>query len=305
MVMQVEGLTKAYGDVMAVQDLDFTVRPGFVTGFLGPNGAGKSTTMRVLMGLDRPTSGRALINGRPFAEHAAPLRVAGALLDTEFFHPGRSPRTHLRAMALTHSIPRSRVDAVLDQVGLTGVRGRRAGGFSLGMRQRFGLATALLGDPGTLILDEPFNGLDPEGIRWLRALLRELADEGRTVLVSSHLLAEMSETADRVLVIGRGRLIADTTMEEFTGRSRVYRVTSSDAALLARVLAEKGGDASRVSEKSLDVSGVERDAIELTALEQAIELFDVLPQGRSLEETFVQLTQESVEYRSSERGESW
>lgn len=304
MVMQVEGLTKTYGDVTAVKDLDFTVRPGFVTGFLGPNGAGKSTTMRVLMGLDRPTSGRALIGGRLFADHAAPLRVAGALLDTEFFHPGRSPRTHLRAMALTHSIPRSRVDEVLDQVGLAGVGGKRAGGFSLGMRQRFGLATALLGDPGTLILDEPFNGLDPEGIRWLRVLLRELADEGRTVLVSSHLLAEMAETADRVLVIGRGRLIADTTMEEFTGRSRVYRVTSSDAALLARVLGERGGDASRVGEKSLDVSGVERDVIELTALEQAIELFDVLPQGRSLEETFVQLTQESVEYRSSERGGS-
>lgn len=304
MVMQVEGLTKTYGDVTAVKDLDFTVRPGFVTGFLGPNGAGKSTTMRVLMGLDRPTSGRALIGGRLFADHAAPLRVAGALLDTEFFHPGRSPRTHLRAMSLTHSIPRSRVGEVLDQVGLAGAGGKRAGGFSLGMRQRFGLATALLGDPGTLILDEPFNGLDPEGIRWLRALLRELADEGRTVLVSSHLLAEMAETADRVLVIGRGRMIADTTMEEFTGRSRVYRVTSSDAALLARVLGEKGGDASRVGEESLDVSGVERDVIELTALEQAIELFDVLPQGRSLEETFVQLTQESVEYRSSERGGS-
>lgn len=305
MVIQAEGLTKRFGDRVAVDDLTFTVRPGYVTGFLGPNGAGKSTTMRMLVGLDRPSKGGALISGAPFTSHSAPMRVAGALLDSDFHHPGRSPRTHLRALALTHGIPRRRVDRVLDIVGLSASATKRSGGFSLGMRQRFGLATALLGDPGTLILDEPFNGLDPEGIRWLRDLLRGAAEEGRTVLVSSHLLSEMSEIADRVLVIGRGRLIADTTMEEFTGEGRVFRVTSSDAMLLARALSERGGDCSQLGERTLDVSGISRDDIAFTAAEQAIEVFEILPQGRSLEETFVQLTQNAVEYRGSMRGSEW
>ena len=210
------GLSKRFGKTLAVNNLSFSVTPGVVTGFLGPNGSGKSTTMRMIMGLDRPDAGQTTVNGVPYAELRWPLREVGALLDAKAFHPGRSARNHLIALAQTNDIPRRRVDEVLDIVGLTSVADKRAGKFSLGMGQRLGIANALLGDPGVLLFDEPVNGLDPEGIRWVRHLLRDLAAEGRTVLVSSHLINEMALTADRLVVIGRGRLIAETTVDEFT-----------------------------------------------------------------------------------------
>jgi ABC-2 type transport system ATP-binding protein len=211
--IEVRALTKRYGKTIAVDDLSFEVHPGVVTGFLGPNGAGKSTTLRMILGLDNPTSGSALVNGRPFAQHRRPLFEVGALLDPRAFHPGRSARNHLRGLALANGIDQYRVDAVLDVVGLTHVAAHRAGGFSLGMGQRLGIASALLGDPAILILDEPINGLDPEGILWVRTLLRSLAAEGRTVLVSSHLMSEMALTADHLVVIGQGRLLADDSVE--------------------------------------------------------------------------------------------
>jgi ABC-2 type transport system ATP-binding protein len=213
-MIDVQSLTKRYGDQTVVDRLSFRAEPGRVTGFLGPNGAGKSTTLRMILGLDRPTSGRATVNGRPFAAHRAPLCEVGALLDAKAAHPGRSARDHLAALAATHGLPRQRVAAVLDQVGLASVAGKRIGGFSLGMSQRLGIAAALLGDPRVVILDEPVNGLDPEGIRWIRRLLRGLAAEGRTVLVSSHLIGEMAQTADHLVVVGRGRLLADAPLAE-------------------------------------------------------------------------------------------
>ncbi|GID94342.1 hypothetical protein Adi01nite_37540 [Amorphoplanes digitatis] len=218
-MIEAKGLTKRYGDSHAVQDLTFTVRPGVVTGFLGPNGAGKSTTMRMILGLDAPTRGSVSVNGKPYAAHRTPLREVGALLEARAVHPGRSAYHHLLALAQSNGIPRSRVREVIDAVGLDGVANRRAGRFSLGMQQRLGIATALLGDPRTLILDEPLNGLDTEGIRWVRGLLRDLAAEGRTVFVSSHLMTEMALTADHVVVIGRGRLIADTSLDRLVADS--------------------------------------------------------------------------------------
>jgi ABC-2 type transport system ATP-binding protein len=215
-MIQVDDLTKHFGGRTALDGLSFTVRPGVVTGFLGPNGAGKSTTMRIVLGLDRPTSGTATVNGRPHVEHPAPLREAGALLEAQALHPGRSARDHLLALGATHGIPGARVDAVLEQVGLRAAARRQAGGFSLGMRQRLGIAAALLGDPATLLLDEPVNGLDVDGVRWVRGLLRALAAQGRTVLVSSHLMSEVALTADHLVVIGRGRLLADAPTAELT-----------------------------------------------------------------------------------------
>jgi ABC-2 type transport system ATP-binding protein len=223
-MIEAHGLTKQYGDKTAVDGLTFTVRPGVVTGFLGPNGAGKSTTMRLILGLDAPTSGSVTVNGRPYQQHAAPLREVGALLDARSVHPGRSAYHHLLALAQTCGIRRSRVDEVIDAVGLGEVARRRAGGFSLGMGQRLGIAAALLGDPATVILDEPVNGLDTEGIRWIRSLLQELAVEGRTVFVSSHLMSEMALTADHLLVIGRGRMIADMPLPELMARHSGDRV---------------------------------------------------------------------------------
>ena len=223
------GLTKRYGNTVAVDDLSFTVPSGVVTGFLGPNGSGKSTTMRMVLGLDRPDDGSALVNGCHYAELPWPLREVGALLDAKAFHPGRSARNHLRWLAQANDIPAARVDTVLDIVGLTAVADRRAGKFSLGMGQRLGIASALLGDPGVLLFDEPVNGLDPEGIRWVRHLLRDLAAEGRTVLVSSHLINEMALTADRLVVIGRGTLIAETSVDEFVARHRERRGAHRDA----------------------------------------------------------------------------
>ena len=240
--IEVRELTKRYGQTVAVDHLSFDVHPGRVTGFLGPNGAGKSTTLRMILGLDNPTSGSALINGRPFADHRQPLFEVGALLDPKAFHPGRSADNHLRCLALANGIDQRRVDRVLDLVGLTAVAAKRAGGFSLGMGQRLGLASALLGDPAILILDEPINGLDPDGILWIRNLLRSLAAEGRTVLVSSHLMSEMALTAEHLVVIGQGRLLADDSVEAViaaTGQNTVH-VRSPQAGHLAALLTARG-----------------------------------------------------------------
>ena len=233
-MIEAQGLTKRYGPKLAVDSLTFTVRPGVVTGFLGPNGSGKSTTMRMILGLDRPTAGRVTVNGKLYAEHKAPLREVGALLEARSIHSSRSARNHLRALAATHGIPNSRVDAVIDVAGLREVAGKRAGGFSLGMGQRLGIASALLGDPSTLVLDEPVNGLDPEGIRWVREVLKELAAQGRTVFVSSHLMSEMALTADHVIVVGRGRLIADMPIAELisSASAKAVLVRTPEAALL-------------------------------------------------------------------------
>src|SRR5215211_7759853 len=276
-MIEARGLTKRYGDKLAVDDLTFTVRPGVVTGFLGPNGAGKSTTMRMILGLDAPTRGSVTVNGRPYREHAAPLREVGALLDARSVHPGRSARNHLLALAQTSGIPRSRVDEVVEAVGLESVARRRSGGFSLGMGQRLGIAAALLGDPRTVILDEPVNGLDTEGIRWIRSLLRGLAAEGRTVFVSSHLMSEMALTAQHLIVIGRGRLIADTGMKEFiAGAARdAVRVRTTDPDALAALLQPRAAEVSRGQDGVLTVSGLTTDQVGRVAAAAGITLLEL------------------------------
>jgi ABC-2 type transport system ATP-binding protein len=299
-MIEARGLTKRYGDKLAVDDLSFTVRPGVVTGFLGPNGAGKSTTMRMILGLDAPTGGSVTVNGRPYREHAAPLREVGALLDARSVHPARSAYNHLLALAQTSGIPRSRVDEVVEGVGLEGVARRRAGGFSLGMGQRLGIAAALLGDPRTVILDEPVNGLDTEGIRWIRSLLRELAAEGRTVFVSSHLMSEMALTAHHLIVIGRGRLIADTGMEELIAAAApaVVRVRSTDPAALAALLRSRDVTVSDAGDGALTVSGVGTDEVGRAAGAAGITLLELTAQQASLEEAFVDITRDAVEFRA-------
>ena len=299
-MIEARGLTKRYGDKLAVDGLTFTVRPGMVTGFLGPNGAGKSTTMRMILGLDAPTQGSVTVNGLPYREHAAPLREVGALLDARSVHPGRSAYHHLLALAQTCGIRRSRVDEVVDAVGLGGVARRRAGGFSLGMGQRLGIAAALLGDPGTVILDEPVNGLDTEGIRWIRSLLQGLAAEGRTVFVSSHLMSEMAMTAQHLIVIGRGRLIADTGMEEFVARAApgVVRVRSTDPTALATLLRSRDGDVAEDGDGGLAVSGLTTDQVGRLAGAAGITLLELTAQQASLEEAFVDLTRDAVEFRA-------
>ena len=299
-MIEARGLTKRYGDKLAVDGLTFTVRPGMVTGFLGPNGAGKSTTMRMILGLDAPTQGSVTVNGRPYREHAAPLREVGALLDARSVHPGRSAYHHLLALAQTCGIRRSRVDEVVDAVGLGEVARRRAGGFSLGMGQRLGIAAALLGDPGTVILDEPVNGLDTEGIRWIRSLLQGLAAEGRTVFVSSHLMSEMAMTAQHLIVIGRGRLIADTGMEEFVARAApgVVRVRSTDPAALAALLRSRDGAVAEDGDGALAVSGLTTDQVGRLAGAAGITLLELTAQQASLEEAFIDLTRDAVEFRA-------
>jgi ABC-2 type transport system ATP-binding protein len=299
-MIEARGLTKRYGDKLAVDDLTVTVRPGVVTGFLGPNGAGKSTTMRMILGLDDPTSGSVTVNGRPYREHAAPLREAGALLDARSVHPARSAYHHLRALAQTCGIRRSRVDEVVEAVGLGGVARRRAGGFSLGMGQRLGIAAALLGDPRTVLLDEPVNGLDTEGIRWIRSLLRGLAAEGRTVFVSSHLMSEMALTAQHLIVIGRGRLIADTGMEEFIAGAApaVVRVRSTDPAALAARLRSRDVAVSDAEDGTLAVSGLSTDQVGRLAGAAGITLLELTAQQASLEEAFIDLTRDAVEFRA-------
>ncbi|MCI4041936.1 ATP-binding cassette domain-containing protein [Streptomyces sp. TRM75563] len=303
------GLTKRYGDRTVVRDLDFTVRPGTVTGFLGPNGAGKSTTMRMLLGLDTPTRGRSTVNGRSYATHPAPLTQVGALLEARSVHPGRSALDHLIALAHTHGIPRRRVEEVIDLAGLTDAARRRVKGFSLGMGQRLGIAAALLGDPATVILDEPVNGLDPEGVLWVRTLLTTLAAEGRTVLVSSHLMSEMALTADHLIVIGRGRLLADTTVAELirsAGGQSVKVVTPQPEELSAHLAAPDvtitatSASASTTGSpaQELRIRGADATHIGSIAATHAITLHELTPQTVSLEQAFMDLTQESVDHRA-------
>jgi ABC-2 type transport system ATP-binding protein len=302
-VIEALGLTKRYGSKLAVDDVTFTVQPGMVTGFLGPNGAGKSTTMRLILGLDLPTSGRATINGRPLSEHSRPLREVGALLEARAVHTGRSARDHLRAIAATESISAERVEEVIDLAGLTDVANQRAGKFSLGMGQRLGIASALLGDPQTLILDEPVNGLDPDGVRWIRHLLRRLADQGRTVFLSSHLMSEMALTADHIVILGRGKLLRDMPMRELIDASarRVVRVRSPQAARLADVV--RGPDvAVRVlGEHTLEVDGVTTDTVGLAAAQANIPLLELTQLEASLEEAYMALTEGSVEFGAAQR----
>ena len=299
-MIDVKDLTKQYGDKRAVDGLTFTVRPGIVTGFLGPNGAGKSTTMRMILGLDHPTSGSATINGVPYSQLHDPLQQVGALLEARAIHTGRTAYNHLLALSQTCGLPRSRVDDVIEAVGLQEVARKRAGGFSLGMGQRLGIATALLGNPGTLILDEPVNGLDPEGIRWIRDLLRSLAAEGRTIFVSSHLMSEMAQTAEHLIVIGKGKLIADTSVEAFiAGASRgLVRVRTTDAQALKAALA--GPDVTvREADGALEVTGLTTDQVGITAAEQRITLLELTPVQASLEEAFMDLTSDAVEFHAS------
>jgi ABC-2 type transport system ATP-binding protein len=292
-------LTKRYGGSTAVDHLTFEVRPGVVTGFLGPNGSGKSTTMRMIMGLDAPDSGSALIGGRPYGGLGWPLREVGALLDAKAFHPARTARSHLQWLAMSNDIPLRRVDDVLDQVGLTSVASRRAGKFSLGMSQRLGIAAALLGDPGVLLFDEPVNGLDPEGIRWVRHFLRALAAEGRTVFVSSHLISEMSLTADRLVVIGRGRLIAETSVNDFVARSGggAVKLVTPDRAAASASLSELGATVSDGDDASLTVEGLSASQIGDVAAKNGIRVHELTPIVASLEDAFMELTQDEVEYR--------
>jgi ABC-2 type transport system ATP-binding protein len=299
-MIEVQGLTKRYGDKLAVDDLSFTVQPGRVTGFLGPNGAGKSTTMRLILGLDAPTRGSATVNGRPYREHAAPLREVGALLEARSVLPGRSAYHHLLAIAQTGGIARSRVDEVVEQVGLREVVRRQAGRFSLGMGQRLGIAAALLGDPRTVILDEPLNGLDTEGIRWVRSLLADLAAEGRTVFVSSHLMNEMAMTAQHLIVIGRGRLIADSGMDEFVARAgrAVVLVRSTDPGSLAARLRSPEVTVSPAGEGALTVSGLSTDQVGRVAGAAGITLLELTAQEASLEDAFMTATRDAVEFRA-------
>ncbi len=300
-MIEVTGLTKRYGEHTAVDELSFVVEPGIVTGFLGPNGAGKSTTMRMILGLDRPTAGHAMVNGRPFAQHQAPLHEIGALLEAKGVHPGRSARDHLRALAATIGISDARVDEVLDLVGLSDVAGRRSGGFSLGMGQRLGIASALLGDPEIVMLDEPVNGLDPEGIVWIRTLLKSLAAEGRTVFVSSHLMSEMALTAEHFIVIGRGRLIADLSIGELEAMTRpaTVRVRSPHATELCDVLARDATDIVIREPDVLEVSGLDADQIGERAWAAHLRLQELTPIRPSLEEIFMDLTRDAVEYHGA------
>jgi ABC-2 type transport system ATP-binding protein len=304
-MIEVDHVTKRYGEKVAVEDLTFVVRPGIVTGFLGPNGAGKSTTMRMILGLDAPTAGSVQVNGRAYRDLPAPLHEIGAMLEARAIHTGRSAYHHLLAMAQTHGIARSRVEEVIDLVGLATVARKRVGGFSLGMGQRLGIAAALLGDPATLILDEPANGLDPEGILWIRNLLTGLAAEGRTVFLSSHLMSEIAQTAEHVIVVGRGRLIADTTVAEVVAQASVdaaVRVRTPDPTALRDLLA-----ADRVTVRSdergvLEVHGVTSERIGELAAGAGIVLYELTPQTASLEDAFMRLTGDAVEYHAAAFG---
>ncbi|NEK57026.1 ABC transporter ATP-binding protein [Geodermatophilus sabuli] len=301
-MIEVRGLTKQYGAVRAVDDLTFDVEPGKVTGFLGPNGAGKSTTMRMILGLDRPTAGRALVGGRPFARLAEPLHVAGALLDAQTVHPGRSGRDHLRVAARTHGIPVRRVDEVIDSVGLGPAARRRVRGYSLGMKQRLGIATALLGDPAVLLFDEPMNGLDLDGVRWIRRLVRDLADEGRTVLLSSHLMSEMEQTADHLVIIGAGRLIADASMQEVVrgeGARRQVRVRTPSLDQLAGALLRLGLRVHPTDDGDLLVEGATAETVGDVALEAGVAVHRLTEEHDSLEQVYLDLTGDSVQYRVS------
>jgi len=299
-MIEVDQLSKRFGPVTAVDGLSFAVRPGHVTGFLGPNGAGKSTTMRLILGLDHPNTGTATIGGKRYRDLVEPLRVVGALLEAKAVHTGRSAYNHLLVLAQTQGLPRKRVDEVLDLVGLRDVADKRVGGFSLGMGQRLGLAAALLGDPRVLVLDEPVNGLDPEGIVWVRNLMKYLAGQGRTVFVSSHLMNEMAVTAEQLIVIGRGRLIADCATDEFIARSsqRSVLVKSPDAARLTELITAEGGLVKANNGQALTVGGLPAPRIGELAAREGLVLHELTPQLASLEEAFMELTRDSVEYDS-------
>lgn len=299
-MIEATGLTKRYGSTTALDHASFTVAPGKVTGFLGPNGAGKSTTMRMVVGLDRPTAGTVTVNGKHYAEHPAPLREVGVLLDAKAVHRGRSARNHLRALAATHAIPATRVEEVIELTGLGPVANKRVGGFSLGMGQRLGVAAALLGDPQTLILDEPVNGLDPEGVLWIRTLVRYLAAQGRTVFLSSHLMSEMAQTADHIIVLGRGRVIADAPVSEILRRAAgtTVRVRTPDATALAEALRAPDVQIASVEHGLLEVSGTSAPAIGEAAARAGVVLHELTPITGSLEDAYLQLTADDVEYHS-------
>jgi ABC-2 type transport system ATP-binding protein len=299
-VIEVRGLSKAYGDTLAVDGLDFTVQPGIVTGFLGPNGAGKSTTMRMIAGLDTPTAGSVLVNGRDYRDAVAPMAELGILLEARAVHPGRSARNHLLALAQTNGIGDRRVDEVLDLVGLSKVARKRVGGFSLGMGQRLGVAAALLGDPRVVVLDEPVNGLDPEGVLWMRTMLGRLADEGRTVFLSSHLMSEMAQVATRLVVIGRGRLIADTTVADFVAGASTGTVTvrTPHAAALRALLLSPDVTVASEDPDVLHITGLTAPQIGEAALRGGIAVHELTPQRASLEDAFMEMTRDAVDYRS-------
>ena len=302
-MIEVENLSKRYGHKFAVDGLSFVVQPGIVTGFLGPNGSGKSTTMRMIAGLDQPTAGRVTVNGGDYKSAAAPMAELGVLLEAKAVHTGRSARNHLLALAQTNGIRTRRVDEVIDIVGLREVAGKRVGGFSLGMGQRLGVASALLGNPQTVVLDEPVNGLDPEGVRWMRTMLKDLAADGHTVFVSSHLMSEMTQTATRLVVIGRGRLIADTTVDEFIARASNHSVTirTPEAARLRDLLV--GPDITVTADQQPDVLGVDgltAEHVGTIAWQNQIPIYELTVQQPSLEEAFMTLTNDSVEYRSTD-----
>ena len=300
-MIEARGLTKRYGGMLAVDGLSFRVEPGKITGFLGPNGAGKTTTMRLILGLDRPTAGQVTVNGKPFAASRAPMREVGALLDAKAVHGGRSAYHHLLCLAQTNNLPERRVAEVLDLVGLAPVAGKRAKGFSLGMGQRLGIAATLLGDPAVLMFDEPVNGLDPEGILWIRTLMKRLAAEGRTVFVSSHLMSEMENTADHLIVIGKGQLVADCPMPGFLARSsqRTVRVRTPDRARLAALVTTHGGTARDDGDGQLVISGLTADRIGDLAFQNAVRLHELAAAQGSLEQAFLELTGAAVEFRAA------
>ena len=299
-MIEARGLTKRYGDTLAVDDLSFRVEPGKITGFLGPNGAGKTTTMRLILGLDHPTSGSVTVNGQPFERLAYPMHEVGALLDAKAVHGGRSAYNHLLCLAETNNLPRRRVDETLALVGLTEVARKRSKGFSLGMGQRLGIAAALLGDPAILMFDEPVNGLDPEGILWIRNLMKALAAEGRTIFVSSHLMSEMEHTADHLLVIGRGRLIADCTVAEFIAANsrQSVRVRTPQPAALAGVVAAAGGLVREDGDGLMTVQGLDVSQVGDLAFENAVRLHELAPAQASLEQAFMELTASSVQFHA-------
>jgi ABC-2 type transport system ATP-binding protein len=303
-MIEVRGLTKRYGDKVAVDDLTFGVEPGKVTGFLGPNGAGKTTTMRCILGLDYPDKGAVVIDGQAFRDFAYPMREVGALLEAKAVHGGRSARNHLLCLAQTNNLPRRRVGEVLELVGLTEVAAKRSKGFSLGMSQRLGIAATLLGDPKIVMFDEPVNGLDPEGILWIRNLMKALATEGRTVFVSSHLMSEMENTADHLIVIGRGRLIADCTMKDFVARASgaAVRVRTPSADQLVRAVSAKGATAGPGDEGSIEVRGLSAEQVGDLAFGEGIRLHELTTVRASLEEAFMELTADSVEYHADAPG---
>ncbi len=299
-MIEAEGLTKRYGDTLAVDNLSFSVAPGKITGFLGPNGAGKTTTMRLILGLDRPTAGRVTINGKPFDQARQPMRQVGALLDAKAMHGGRSARNHLLCLAQSNNLPTRRVDEVLSLVGLKGVAGKRSKGFSLGMGQRLGIAAALLGDPEILMFDEPVNGLDPEGILWIRNLMKALAAEGRTIFVSSHLMSEMENTADHLLVIGRGKLIANCAVEEFIAANsqQTVRVRTPQLDVMTKLVTAAGATVREDGDGSMVIIGLDPTRVGDLAYDNAIRLHELSPVHASLEQAFMELTASSVQFHA-------